>query len=168
MITLTRTPFSANIRDTSKALSPPPMIATCEPKSAPGSPTALAPRCSRPVPAIRRAFFTRSSHSSPPNPVPVALTLPPPHNDFAGLPQKPLVGIGAHARDPAERTLLLDDDRVQAVIVQPQRAGHAGGTAPDDRHDRRLACHIPSPVARGATVRQSGSPPLRWICNSTD
>jgi hypothetical protein len=57
---------------------------------------------------------------------------------FAALPQQPVVGIGAHARHPAERALLLDDDRVQAIIEQPQRAGHACGPAADDRNDGRL------------------------------
>lgn len=60
---------------------------------------------------------------------------------FAALPEQPFVGIGTHARHAAERVLLLDDQRRETVIVQPQRAGHARWAAPDDRHDRpaRLA-----------------------------
>ena len=56
---------------------------------------------------------------------------------LAALPEQPRVGIGAQARHTAERALLLDDHGVEAVIVQPQRARHARGSAPDDRHDRR-------------------------------
>src|SRR5215475_7197615 len=49
---------------------------------------------------------------------------------LAALPEQPRVGIGAQARHTAERALLLDDHGVEAVIVQPQRARHARGSAP--------------------------------------
>src|SRR5262249_6673472 len=81
MTMVARTPFSASMRETSKALSPPPITATCEPKSRLGAPTAAAPTWRRPAAATRRAFATRSSHSSPANLVPVAITMAGPDND---------------------------------------------------------------------------------------
>src|SRR5213596_2755222 len=43
MTMVTRTPLSASMRETSKALSPPPITATCDPESRLSSPTAAAP-----------------------------------------------------------------------------------------------------------------------------
>ena len=74
MTRVTRAPFSASMRETSKALSPPPITAICAARSAPGSPTPVGPRWTRPASASRRAFFTSSSHSPPRKLVPVAIT----------------------------------------------------------------------------------------------
>src|SRR6266513_2691462 len=141
MITVTRTPFSARMRETSKALSPPPITATCEPKSAFGSPIALAPRWRRPAAATRvlgeveppllllagEALRGGAEPRVDPKLADVGGELGRVlARALAALAQQPLVRIGAQARHASQRRLLLDDHRVQAVIVQPQRAGHAG------------------------------------------
>ena len=79
MTRVTRTPFSTSMRDTSKALSPPPITATWEPRSAPGSPDAsraemeaagAAPpaarsRPDRATPRRRISFRSRSRCAAP-------------------------------------------------------------------------------------------------------
>ncbi len=57
---------------------------------------------------------------------------------LAGSPEQPLVGIGARPRHAAELRRLLDDDGGEPVIAEPQRAGHAGRPAADDRHIGRF------------------------------
>ena len=86
MTSVTRTPLSASMRETSNALSPPPITATCVPKSASGSPNAVGPRWTRPAAASCRAFSTWSSHSSPRNSVPVAITRAGPDKDSSAWP----------------------------------------------------------------------------------
>ena len=54
-----------------------------------------------------------------------------------GLAEQPLIGIGTSPRHAAQCALVFDDDGPQSIIVQPQRAGHARGSAADDRYDLR-------------------------------
>src|SRR5262249_53666567 len=44
---------------------------------------------------------------------------------FPGPPEQPIIAIGVSARHAAELGRALDDDRPQAVIGEPERAGHA-------------------------------------------
>ena len=95
----------------------------------------------------RKAAAVRAQEALRPAAVPrLDRGLPDVAREFVGVlprglarpPEQPVVGIGARPRHAAQRSLLLDDARAQSVVREPQRAGHAGGPAADNRHDRRL------------------------------
>ena len=84
---------------------------------------------------------------------------------FSRSAEQPFVGVGARVRHAAESGAALDDHGREPVVGEPQRAGHAGRSAADDRHDHCSSAPLPpfhgprgqrgAQVARRLMVRQS-------------
>src|SRR5262249_3114445 len=72
-------------------------------------------------------------------------------------PEQPRIRVGVGARHAAEFGRLLDDDRPEPVIVQPERAGHTRRPAADDRHPWRLR-HRQSGRSAPSPVRLRAAP----------